>query len=50
MEVNYDAQDQIGNSWGRSRDGQGLHAAGVMEQVMLLEFDRPCLPLNLRCR
>ena len=23
MEVNYDAQDQIGNSWGRARDGQG---------------------------
>ena len=29
---------------------RGLHAAGVMEQVTLREFDRLCLPLKLRCR
>ena len=29
---------------------KGLHAAGVMEQVMLRKFDRLCLPLNLCCR
>ena len=29
---------------------KGLHAAGVMEHVTLREFDRLCLPLNLRCR
>ena len=29
---------------------KGLHAAGAMEQVTLREFDRLCLPLNLRCR
>lgn len=32
------------------RTAKGLHAAGVMEQVMLRKFDRLCLPLNLRCR
>ena len=29
---------------------KGLHAAGVMEQVTLRKFDRPCLPANLCCR
>ena len=29
---------------------KGLHAAGVMEQVTLRNFERLCLPLNLCCR
>ena len=35
---------QIGNSCGRRETAKGLHAAGVMDQVTLREFDGLCLP------
>ncbi|MBK6866302.1 MAG: hypothetical protein IPG91_23710 [Ideonella sp.] len=44
MEVDRDANDPISDPWRRARHGQGLHKAGVMDQLTLRDFDQRCMP------